>query len=546
MYNTVIILALISLALPTFAAKKTEVKPLGNPNAPRVGTFYYNLQLEPATLNPITSTDIYNSRVRAYVLDDLMERNADTYEWEPNLAEKIEVSPDGKTFTVTVREGATWHDGQPVTAEDVAFSLEVVFDETYNAAHMRPYFEGLEPKAEVVDKRTVRFKAKNKYFGNFNTVAGLTVLPKHFYGNAKEGLKKNKTMLGSGPYKIEKYDQGQGLVLVRNDKWWGWNEPRNAGHYNFDHIYMRFIKDENIALERLKKGDIDREDFGPEVFEKKAVGPEWGKSVIKQKIENLAPKGYGFIGWNMRKPMFQSRDVRVALTYLINREEMIKKFRFGYSLPATGPWYQQSAYANPKVKAIPFDPKKAGEILKKAGWTDSDKNGVLDRMVDGKKEEFAFTLSYANKDNEKYWTFYQEDLKKAGIKMELQHLEWNAFIKVLDQGTFDAVTLGWSGGDVDLDPKQIWHSSFAVPGGSNFIAYKNPDVDKLIDQAREEMDKKKRITLLQKVYQMIADDAPYIFLFNDRYGFYGHTSRMKYLKPTYGYGVGTDYWWIQQ
>ena len=107
------------------------------------------------------------------------------------------------------------------------------------------------------------------------------------------------------------------------------------------------------------------------------------------------------------------------------------------------------------------------------------------------------------------------------------------------------MVLAWSGGSADLDPKQIWHSSSAVKGGSNFIGYKNPEADRLIDEARQELDKHKRIPMLQQVYRTIAADAPYAFLFNSRFAFYAHTARLQKVQDTLTYGVGMDFWWIQ-
>jgi peptide/nickel transport system substrate-binding protein/microcin C transport system substrate-binding protein len=225
---------------------------------------------------------------------------------------------------------------------------------------------------------------------------------------------------------------------------------------------------------------------------------------------------------------------------------MNKKFRYGMSLLATGPWYQQSDYANKKVKPVLFDPKKATELLKKAGWTDSDKDGVLDKVVNGKKTDFRFTLVYANPDSEKYWVMYQADLKRIGIQMDLQRLEWNALLKNVDEANFDAIAMAWGGGSVDMDPKQIWHSSSIGKGGSNHIGYSNPEVDKLIDEARMELDKVKRIPLYQKVYEKIADDVPYAFLFNDKYVLYAHTARMKMPKDTFKFRIGTDFWWTEK
>jgi len=232
------------------------------------------------------------------------------------------------------------------------------------------------------------------------------------------------------------------------------------------------------------------------------------------------------------------------LALLMNRDEMNKKFRFGMSLPATGPWYQQSEYADPATKAVPFDPKKAVELLKEAGWSDIDHDGKLKKMIDGKKTEFKFTLYYPNKDREKYYVLYQGDLKKVGIDMQLQLLEWNALLKAMDESNFDAVSLGWGAGSIDTDPKQIWSSASAVKGGSNFIGYKSPEVDKLIDQARGELDKQKRVKILRQVYAKIAADYPYAFMFNDKFVLYAHSARVKMVKPSFKYDTGSDYWWI--
>lgn len=517
---------------------------LGNAQAPQGGTFYLNLSIEPKTLNPITSTDAYASRVQNYVMDTLMERSESTYEWQPSLAEAVQVSEDGKTFTFTIRKTATFHDGKKVTAEDVKFSFDVIFIDAFQAFHVRPYYENIA-SATLVDPYTVTFTTKNKYFGNFNVLAGLTVIPKHIYGDVEKAKKLNKKLIGSGPYRLDRYDKGRQIVLKRNASWWGNDLPAFQGKYNVKTIVMKFANDENVALTMLQKGDLDFDALTPEAYVKKTQGDAWGGSVLKVKTENKSPKGYNFVGWNLRKALFQSRQVRLALAYLANRELMNDKFRFGMSYLASGPWYRQSAYADPTVQPIPFDPDKALALLRQEGWSDSDKDGVLDKQIDGTKVDFKFTLLNANKDSEKYWILYQGDLAKAGIQMDIQLVEWNTFITKLDEATFDAVALGWSGGSVDLDPKQIWHSASAVKGGSNFIGYQNPEVDRLIDQAREELDKSKRIPLLRQVYRKIADDVPYVFLFNNQYTLYAHTARMKKVTDSFDYDTGLNFWWIE-
>lgn len=525
-----------ALTAPVFAAAP-------NVNAPKGGNFVINLGGEPPTVHPITSTDIYARKVQDYVCEGLATRDADTYDWKPRLAEKWEISKDNKVFTFHIRKDAVFHDGTPVTAEDVKFSFDAIFEPKYEAAHMRPYFEGIA-KVEVLDPQTVRFTTKDLYFNNFESAATLTIIPKKIYSDVEKSKKMNRQLICAGPYALSKFDRGQMIVLKKFDKWYGNKDAAFKGMYNFDTLTMRFYKDENVELERAKKGELDFIEMRVEAYMKKTEGAPWGKTLLKHKVENSAPKSYGFIGWNFRRELFQDKNVRIALAHLLNREEMNKKFRYGMSDLANGAIYLRSEY-NPGNKAFEFNPKKAQELLAKAGWTDADKNGVLEKSIGGKTTEFKFVLIYPSKDNEKYYTMYREDLKKAGIDMELKYLEWNSFLKLVDEGNFDAVTMAWGGGSVDPDPKQIWHSSSAVVGGSNFINYKNPEVDKLIDDARVEPNKAKRVAALKKVYAKIAEDAPYAFLFNDKYVFYANSSRIGMPAETFKFEIGKDYWWLK-
>jgi len=541
MMKTLFLLTCVSAFNLTFA--------FGNPNAKQGGTFYYNLGSTPTTLNPLSSSDAYASSVQAYVLESLGSRNSDTYGWDPALATSWTVSKDGLQFDFKIREGVKWHDGKPLTVEDVKFSFDAIVDpsDKYHTAHSKPYYENIE-KVEILDKNTVRFHVKNKYFGNFDVAAGLTIVPKHLYENPSEEQEKklNKTLVGTGPYIFDDFKRGKGITLVANKDWWGKTVADKKGENNFSKVFLRFIKDSTIAIQRLEKGDLDFNALTAEEYEKKTSGKGWGKDVFKVKTENKSPKGYGFIGWNMQDPIFKSKNVRKALYHLVNRKEMIDKFRFGYSVPATGPTYLQSEYANKTVKPIAFDPKEALEILRKEGWKDTDGDLILDKVIDGKKTPLSFTILEPSQDFVKYLTVFKEDAKKAGVDVKIKVIEWNSFIKALDERNFQAVRLAWSGGSVDWDPKQIWHSSSADNQGSNFIGYKNTTVDKLIDEARFELDKEKRKVILSKVYKEIADDFPYVFLFNDKYTFYGHTKRMQKVKDTFKFEVGLGCWWISK
>lgn len=504
-------------------------------------TFYIEFSAEPTTFNPFSSTGVYASQLQDYIFDSLLVRNIDTYKLEPGLAERYEVGPKEKYYTFYLRKGLKFHDGKPLTAEDVKFSFDAIMDDAFKSAHQRPYYENIK-SVEVVSPLVVRFHIKKQYFQNLSVAAEMRIVPKHFYKDPKKKL--NKVILGSGPYILGKYDKGRSITLKKNKKWWGHKTKYLSKAFNFERIFIRIIRDENLRFESLKKGKIDFLGLTPDQFVKKTKGKPWGKKVFAKKVSNKSPKGFAFVGWNLKNKLFKSKKVRRALAHLVNRELMNKKFRHNMSIPASGPWYVQSDYASPRVKAIKFNPDKARQFLNSAGWSDSNKDGILDKKINGKSVKFSFTLLFSSPNIEKYLTIYKEDLKNTGIQVILKQIEWNSFIKSLDEKKFEAVVLGWSA-SIDVDPKQIWHSSSSKNGGSNFISYNNKKVDKLINKGRLVSDRSKRIKIFREVFEIIADDAPYAFMFNNKYVLYGHSSRVKMVKPTYKYGIGDAFWKIR-
>jgi microcin C transport system substrate-binding protein len=543
--SSLILMVLFFAGFAIAAIPPMKITPLGKPDAQVKGTLFRNNQSESETFNPLNAQDGYSRDVYEYCVEGLLRINPDTYEFEPELAEKYDVSKDYLTYTFYLDKEAKFADGKPVTAEDVKFSIEAVKDPKYKAMHRMPYYEDVE-SITVVDPHTVQIKMKKKYYLNLMVLAseGYTpILPKHVY------LDPNKKfpiapVVGSGPYKVEAYNRGKNIILVRDPNHWAKNKPQFNAQAKWERVNFRFIKEENLELEMVKKGQLDHmEPIRVEVFEKKAVGAPFGTTVTKVQAENKRPKNYGFIGWNNKNPLFKDKETRRALSHLFNRQMLMDKFMYGKVVEGRGPQYFKSPFMPEDVKPIEFNPGKAKELLAKAGWTDRDKNGILERTVDGQNKEFHFDLLLPNRDVEKYFTLYKEDLKKAGIDMNIKLIEWNTFTKLLDEQKFDAVTMSWGGGGVESDMKQIWHSASAMPGGSNFISYKNPDVDKAIDQAREEMNAEKRKELWRKATRLIAEDAPYTYLFNPKYDLFLVNSRVGFDKPTYTYDWSYHFWY---
>lgn len=528
-----------------FSAGFSAMAASPNVNAPQGGNFNYNMGGEPPTIHPVTSTDAYSRFVKNYVCESLAGVDPNTYEPIPLLAEKWEISKDSKTFTFFLKKDAKFHNGQPVTAEDVKFSFDAIHEPKFQAIHLRPYFEKIS-SVEVVDPHTIRFTAKEVYFKNFESLAHLlTVIPKSVYADTEKSLKMTRTAICSGPYKVDKFDRGQSIRLKKNPDWHGFKSADKKGLHNFETITFRFYKESNIALERLKRGDVDYHyNLTDEDYVTKTKGDPWGKSVFAMKVENKQPKRYSFIGWNFKNPLFQDKNVRKALAHLANREEMNKKFRHDLSFVAQTAIDPVSDLYPKDLVPLQFDPKKGLELLTKAGWKDTDKDGILDKVIAGRKTNFEFEITYAVRDPwDKYLLMFQEDLKKVGIRLNLNYQEWNSFSKAIENSKFDGIAMAWGGGSVEPDPKQIWHSSSADQGGSNYISYKNKEVDRLIDEARVEMNASKRAKLFQTVYKKIGEDSPYLFMFAQKYIIFAKSNKVSTPADSFVYDIGLDSWW---
>jgi peptide/nickel transport system substrate-binding protein/microcin C transport system substrate-binding protein len=506
------------------------------------GNFALNIGGEPLSVHPLMAADLFARRVHDFTMDSLADYNNKTYELEPRLAERWEISKDGKEFTFYLRKNLKFHDGQPITAEDVKFSFEVVLQPNSGALIWREAFENIET-VTAIDPLTVKFVAKNTYYKNLEQIATTFVIPKHVYGDPAKSKKMQYELVGSGPYKLDRFVRGENAILTRFSDWYGSSEEQFRNRYNFETITAWFIQDESVAIEKLERGELDYSDLRAEAFQTMTNQKPWGTKIKKVRYSNAAPKSWYFYGWNHRNALFRSKNARLALSRLMDREGMIKKYLPGLAKVATAPmWFQSPTYPE-GLKPLSFDPIKAKKLLIEDGWLDENKNGIIEKTGDCGVREFKFTLIHSNRDLEKFHEWYREDLRKLGIIMEVKYLPWKEFEAAIRLGKFDAAAMAWAGGDPEQDPKQIWHSA-SIESGGNFIRYNNPEVDQMIEDARYEPNRYKRIKLLRKIYAEIAKDAPYTFWFNNIYEFYGVSSRVHRSADTLRYKVGIDSWWL--
>ncbi|MBI2980863.1 MAG: hypothetical protein HYY44_00910 [Deltaproteobacteria bacterium] len=463
-------------------------------------TLVWHLAAEPDTLNPITSTDAYASRVDGFLFDSLIERDNETFEWKPKMATRWEISPDQRQLTFTLREGIRWHDGHPFSIDDIVYSFERIIDPKVDAPHLRVYYQEMQ-KVEKLDERTVRFTFKRPYFMSLTFCGSIPVVPKHLYENGGDfnSHPLNRAPVGIGPYRFVTWDTGQKIVIERNGDYWG-EKP------DIKKIRFEMINDDSVALQVLKKGGLDFAGLRPIQWVRQTGSKSFSDRF--QKYQFYTP-AYSYIGWNMRRSFFSDARVRKAMTMMVNRQEILKKLNFGLGTEVTGPFYFLSKDYDPDLKPVPFDKEGAKALLKEAGWEDHDGDGVLDQK--GVPFYFEFLLPSGARFSERLANILKEDLKGVGIGMTIRQLEWALFTKYLSERNFDAVVLGWSL-SLEQDPYQLWHSS-QMEKGSNIVGFSDPEADQIIEKGRGEFDRDRRALLYRRLHRIIYDAQPYTFLY---------------------------------
>ncbi|MDT4332636.1 ABC transporter substrate-binding protein [Methylomonas sp. MED-D] len=466
------------------------------------------------TITPLISTDAYAANVQSYVQESLITRNPDTLAWEGLVAKNWTVSEDGLTISFDLRDDVSFSDGQPLTAEDVAFTFTFIMTDAIQAPRDRAYLEKIQSvKADGKDR--VTFVFKEPYFEALSLAGGMNIMPKHFYEPyLKEPQKFNESkglLLGSGPYRLadpKNWTPDQGSVeLLRNERYWGDVQPA------YNRILWKIIQNDSARLTTYRNGDIDSYSARPVEYRQLQNDAQiQGKS---QSFEYMPPVvGYSYIGWNQirggKPTRFADKRVRQAMTYLTDTGRIIKDVFLGYAEPAVSPFGNASKQHAAALQPYQANLDKAKALLKEAGYEDRNKDGVLEDQA-GQAFEFKLTYFQANEDTSRMVLLLKDLYAKAGVKLVPFPQEWPVMLENLDKKDFDAITLGWTS-SIETDLYQAFHSSQAISKGDNFIGYQNPELDKLIDEARRTVDEAKRMPLWQQAERILYEDQPYTFL----------------------------------
>ena len=481
------LLLVVLLLLPACGQKGER-----NPN-----TFVVSSIGDARRLNPVIANDSASGTINDQIFNGLVKYDKDI-KLIGDLAERWDVSPDGRTITFHLRRGVEWHDGAPFTAEDCLFTYQKLMDPKVATPYSSSYMD--VAKANVVDKFTFRVTYKEPFSPALESWS-MGVIPKHLLdGKDLNTTEFNRKPVGTGPYKLKEWIAGQKIVLEANDRYF-------EGRPNIDQYIYRVIPDSSTMFQELLSGGVDMMGLNPLQYLRKSETRRIKENYRKFRYPANA---FTYLGYNLASPVFSDKKVRQALAYAIDRQSIIDGVLMGLGQPCTGPFSYVSWAYNPKIRPYPYDPERAKRMLEEAGWKNMNSDGV--REKDGRPFQFTILTNQGNGERIKASEIMQQNFKKVGIDAKIRVMEWQAFLEQIDKHSFDAIILGWSMSR-DPDLYDIWHSSKTKKGEYNFVGYKNAEVDRLLVEGRRTFNVETRKKIYYRIHEILADEQPYAFLY---------------------------------
>lgn len=431
---------------------------------------------EPDQLDPQKTTAYASFQVLENVYDTLVEPD-DKLQMQPALAESWTTSDDQLTWTFKLRQGVTFHNGDPFDADSVVYSFNRIIKEKLSTSYR---FDSVK-SVDKVDAGTVTFTLERptpNLLANIGSFKGMAIVDEK---NAESG-DIGKAPVGTGPFSFVNWKRGQSIELAANPKYWG-------GAPKVKNVEFQFVKEPGTALANLRGGQVQWTDNLP---------PAQVQSLLSgddPKVESVPSTDYWYFALNEGKKPFDDPRVRQAFAWAIDREAIAEAARFGAAqvnqtaIPRTSQWYFD--YAPYKT-----DPVKAQELLKQAGVS----NLQVDFMV---TSEYPETVSVAQ--------VMKDELSKVGITLNIRTEDFASWLSDEAAGKFDGFMLSWLG---NVDPDEFYYSQHSSKGGNNYQKFSNKQVDQLLEQGRTTGETAQRKQIYDQAAKIIVDQASYIYLYN--------------------------------
>ena len=444
----------------------------------------------------------------------------DTY---PMLAKSWQWSKDSSSINLKLRDDVKWSDGKPFTANDVVFTFDVYSDPLVQSRFYGTFKNFYADSSQHINLQKT-FTVNSPYDITINFKKGsipsffdidFPIIPEHVFGGMdRKNLvtsEKDIKPVTDGPFMLASWEKNQSIILRQNKKSFLYN-PQGISE-----LIFKIVPDYNSQLTQLKKGEVD---MMQDIKAGDAAGLE---SDNKLDVQFLKGTQYDFIGWNnidaqlyaknkkiVPNKLFGNPVVRTALTYAVNRKEILQEFLNNYGQLGAGPMAPIfKSIIDTALQPLPYDPGKAKQLLASAGWKDLDNTGILKK--DG--QEFSFTLNYpsGNPLREFAANVIQNNLKAIGVNVKLEKIEPEVFFQKMFARELNAWISGWSV-QIPVDMKVLWHSNLDK-GPFNVVSFQDKTVDMLLDKIEKEKSEANRDALYKEIQDIIYKEQPVTFLY---------------------------------
>jgi peptide/nickel transport system substrate-binding protein len=470
------------------------------------GSFIEGILGKPHLINPLLSqTNDADRDLTSLIYSGLLKYN-EKGQLVPDLAKSYEISEDGLSYTVFLRENLVWHDGTPVTADDILFTIQTAKNPDYGSLQ-RVNWQGVD--VELINNHAVMFRLKNKYAQFLNNLT-VGILPRHLWQDVKPInftlYELNLRPIGSGPYKFERLKKDklgnvESYILKAHEEY-------HEGRPYIDTITIKFFDSEDTLIEAYNKNEIESIGF---VSAKNIGRLKFKKRLDIQQLK--LPRYFAMFFNQSNSEILSDKNIRLVLNHAIDKNELVSKILDGNGVTVNSPMIINVLGQNDDVKTYEHDRELAENILTESGWDEQDKDGVL------LKGEARLSLSITTStwpELVEVATIIKEQLSPIGIDVTIETLPISQLQRTIKDRSYEILLFGEIL-NVDPDPFSLWHSSQKHDPGLNLALYDNKTADTLLEEARQTLNLAERMKKYDDFQQLVIEDIPVVFLYSPFY-----------------------------
>ena len=524
------------------------------PSWSKENVLVYNVVGEPDEMHPTNGLLVYRSEIMGFTQVYIIGTDFQTLTLRPIAVKAMpKISENGKEYTYEVRNDIKFDDGSKLSVEDILFTFKANKCPLTNNPSAKTYLDNLvDILVDKANPNVFTIVMKEKYIRNISFLTDFPIMQRTFFDpknvlskytfaqlddkkfkadehndmadwatefNSPKYSRDPKYTVGAGPYRMEKWDAGQSITLVKKKN--HWTEGMTAMYYTSypDRIIFKINKEPNSQILEFKAQTID----GSASLSNKTLLELQGDTTFNANYNSRFTDtyNYGYLAMNMKpdgikhKKYFVDKKVRRAMALLTPLDDINRIQNKGKNKRITGPVSFLKPEYNTDLKLIPFDIEAAKKLLDEAGWKDTDGDNIRDKIIDGEKVKMEFMLGYFTTSAE--WKdvakMVSEQMYKAGVSAILDPMDPSVMVEQASNHNFDMIIASWAGNVFPEDYTQLWHTSAWASKGSNFTGFGNAETDALIDSMKYTLDPTLSIPMLKRFQAIVYDEQPYIFMF---------------------------------